>query len=271
MHAARHSRCGYTRATTRMAQPTAPAPGAAAVRAPPKRRALARAAMAAGHCAVTEEPRAGCCLPGACRCPRRRATPARSAAHTTGTEKVSALAWRCGGIGGAGRTVARALQQERQQAVAPGLELEPWTGSPAQQQALEDLRNRMASCPDGQADEETLIWYLRDRSYDVEEAAEKLGRMLSWRRGFGPGGVTEAQVAKEAATGKSRVHTAADVFGRPAIIITAKKHIIGEFSMDDSKRLCVHMLDKAISYLPTGPGSGGAAAALRSVGLRLWL
>jgi len=39
------------------------------------------------------------------------------------------------------------------------------------------------------------------------------------------------------------------------------RHIIGEFSMDDSKRLCVHMLDKAISYLPTGPGSGGAAAA----------
>ncbi|KAG1673571.1 hypothetical protein FOA52_003871 [Chlamydomonas sp. UWO 241] len=129
-------------------------------------------------------------------------------------------------------------------------------------QALEQLRARMASCPDGTPDNETLRWYLRDRSCDVVEAHAKLTKMLSWRRDFSRGSITEAMVAAERATGKSCVHSAPDVYGRPAILITARLHATGEFPLLASKRLCVSIIDEAISRLPSGPGSRGGSAGV---------
>jgi hypothetical protein len=39
--------------------------------------------------------------------------------------------------------------------------------------------------PDAASDEGTLRWFLQDRKMDVEEAEEKLLKMLRWRREFG--------------------------------------------------------------------------------------
>ena len=48
-------------------------------------------------------------------------------------------------------------------------------------QALQQLRQRLgASAPE----DGTLMWYLRDRYFDVEEAEQKLRAMMKWRAGF---------------------------------------------------------------------------------------
>lgn len=63
----------------------------------------------------------------------------------------------------------------------------PWTGSAEQRAALEALRERIAASPYPEAanDDKTLRWFLQDRKLDVEEAEEKLIKMLRWRREFG--------------------------------------------------------------------------------------
>jgi hypothetical protein len=57
-------------------------------------------------------------------------------------------------------------------------------------------------------------------------------------------------VAKEAATGKAFLHNHLDVSGRPVIIVRAAKHVTGASPLVDSQRLCVHLLDRAVSSLP---------------------
>lgn len=81
----------------------------------------------------------------------------------------------------------------------PGLSIMPWTGEPEQVAALEALRARMAASPYPEAaeDDATLRWFLQDRKLDVDEAEEKLLKMLRWRREFGCAEPT----AEKAATG----------------------------------------------------------------------
>lgn len=51
---------------------------------------------------------------------------------------------------------------------------------------MEDLRQRMAASPYAeQVEEDQMRWFLLDRKLDVEEAEQKLTRMLRWRREFG--------------------------------------------------------------------------------------
>ncbi len=61
----------------------------------------------------------------------------------------------------------------------------------------------------------------------MEEAAEKLTRMMEWRRDFMPAPLTDADVAEEAATGKAFLHNHTDVNGRPVIVVRAARHITG--------------------------------------------
>ncbi|GAX79298.1 hypothetical protein CEUSTIGMA_g6739.t1 [Chlamydomonas eustigma] len=143
--------------------------------------------------------------------------------------------------------------QIRSNGPPPGLLPEPWIGSTDQLEALDSLRNRISiaaiELKVTEPAEETLKWYLRDRYFDVEEAEQKLKNMLKWRKEFQPGSITAADVAAELATGKSYVHEHNDIYGRPVIIIQASKHIIGEFPIDDSKRLCIFNIDTAIARL----------------------
>ena len=71
-------------------------------------------------------------------------------------------------------------------------------------------------------------WFLRDRKLDVNEAADKLVRMMEWRRAFMPRPLTGADVAEEAASGKAYLHDHKDINGRPVIIVRARRHITGE-------------------------------------------
>lgn len=101
-------------------------------------------------------------------------------------------------------------------------------------------------------DDTTLQWFLRDRKFDVEAAAEKLNTMQQWRSDFHVDAITSESVQTELNSGKAYVHTSKDVNGRPVIVIRVPKHVTGEFPLDDSKRLCVHLLEEAIAQLPPG-------------------
>lgn len=152
------------------------------------------------------------------------------------------------------RLVCTAQQQATAPVTAtpPGLATLPWDGTPEQEQALDELERRMAASPVDTPDRETQQWFLRDRKFNVDDAVQKLEAAQQWRRDFRVDEITDQAVAAELASGKAYLHTAKDVNNRPVIVIRVQKHIMGEFPLDDSKRLCVHLLEKAIAELPEG-------------------
>ena len=125
-----------------------------------------------------------------------------------------------------------------------------------------------AKSPDAaRVDEATLIWYLRDRGFDATEAEEKLVKMQRWgqtdphpspfsshlspllhqcdslgvslhrwRRDFKPHLISRDSLSLELATKKAWVHTSVDKYGRPVVMIDAKKHVVGQFPLESSKR-----------------------------------
>lgn len=99
----------------------------------------------------------------------------------------------------------RAAAQKQQWQPPPGLSILPWTGEPEQVVALQELQYRMAASPypDVAADEGTLRWFLQDRKLDVDEAEEKLIKMLRWRREFGWVGAGDATVGRAWADGRA--------------------------------------------------------------------
>ncbi len=117
---------------------------------------------------------------------------------------------------------------------------------------MQELQQRMQRCPAGTPDVATQRWFLRDRKLDVAEAADKLARMMEWRRRFMPRQLTAADVAAEAATGKAYLHEHADANGRPVIIVRAARHRTGARPLDDSCRLCAYLLEAAMAELPPG-------------------
>eukprot|EP00879_Flechtneria_rotunda_P022721 GHRR01023997.1.p1 GENE.GHRR01023997.1~~GHRR01023997.1.p1 ORF type:complete len:213 (+),score=44.95 GHRR01023997.1:343-981(+) len=135
---------------------------------------------------------------------------------------------------------------------APGLAPLPWTGAPEQQQALQQLQQRMSASTHGCTDVEVLKWYLRDRYFDVDEAEAKLTAAIKWRQRFMAGNLTLDDVRAEYNTGKSFVHNSLDRYNRPVLIIKARCHNSGEFPLEDSKRLCAYSLDTALSKMPPG-------------------
>lgn len=96
-------------------------------------------------------------------------------------------------------------------------------------QALQALQKRLQAVNLSPApDQATQIWFLRDRSLDVEETVQKLTAMTKWRQQTCPSGLTEAAVAAEAATGKAFLHNGQDNYGRPVVVIRAALHRTGE-------------------------------------------
>ncbi|XP_074353842.1 uncharacterized protein LOC141692799 isoform X2 [Apium graveolens] len=71
-----------------------------------------------------------------------------------------------------------------------------------------------------------------------------------WRREFGVAELSEDSVRAAAKTGKSYLHDYLDVYKRPVMMVDASKHVPGE-SVEDEK-LCVYLIEKALSKLPEG-------------------
>ncbi|GMH21499.1 hypothetical protein Nepgr_023341 [Nepenthes gracilis] len=119
----------------------------------------------------------------------------------------------------------------------------------------EKLEKDYSSLPlgkNGRDDEEMILWFLKDRKFSVDDAIKKLTKAIKWRQDFRVSELTEESVKSVAETGKSFVHEFPDVDGRPVLLVVASKHFpLMQDSVDDQK-LCVFMIEKALSKLPAG-------------------
>jgi len=196
----------------------------------------------------------GAASAAACATPPRR-HPVHSSSETVMLERRGVASPR--GVQGS-RLSARQTQRPgaarrpvtvRSTAVgaAEGLKTRPWTGSERELKAVAAVEARMAGYPYGTPSTETIQWFLRDRQFDVEEAVEKLQKMLRWRSEFRVDEITDAMIAAEAATGKAVLCEHCDVNGQPVILVRVDRHVTGSVPLEDSERLCVSILEKAES------------------------
>lgn len=94
-------------------------------------------------------------------------------------------------------------------------------------QALARLLDKFQSQPGLDPTEDEAKWFLRDRSYDVEEAYSKLRTCLRWRKEFNVHHVSYERVKREAATGKAYLHEHTDIYGRPVLVIRVSRCDLG--------------------------------------------
>ncbi|XP_052874713.1 CRAL-TRIO domain-containing protein C3H8.02 isoform X3 [Gossypium arboreum] len=104
----------------------------------------------------------------------------------------------------------------------------------------------------GRDDEDMILWYLKDRRFSVEEAIAKLTKAIRWRQEFGVADLSEDTVKSIAKTGKAYVHDFLDVNDRPVLIVVASKHLPDVHDPRDNEKLCVFLIEKALSKLPAG-------------------
>ncbi|XP_019182027.1 PREDICTED: phosphatidylinositol transfer protein CSR1 isoform X1 [Ipomoea nil] len=116
----------------------------------------------------------------------------------------------------------------------------------------------------GRVDEEMILWFLKDRKFSVEDAVSKLTKAIRWRHEFGVSNLSEESVKSKAETGKAYLHDNFDVYGRPVLIVEASKH----FPQDpyEDEKLCVFLIEKALSRFPAGTETILAIIDLRGFG-----
>ncbi|XP_057472559.1 uncharacterized protein LOC130761108 [Actinidia eriantha] len=104
----------------------------------------------------------------------------------------------------------------------------------------------------GRDDEDMILWFLKDRKFSVEDAASKLAKVIKWRQEFGVSDLSEDSVRTVAETGKAFVHDFLDLCDRPVLIVVASKHFPGKQNRSENEKLCVFLIEKALSKLPAG-------------------
>ncbi|KAM7507564.1 hypothetical protein LguiA_018017 [Lonicera macranthoides] len=104
----------------------------------------------------------------------------------------------------------------------------------------------------GRDDEDMILWFLKDRKFNIKESIYKLTRVIQWRKGFGVSELSETSVRNTAETGKSYVQDFLNVHSRPVLIVDASKHFPWMLDPSEDEKLCVFLIEKAISKLPDG-------------------
>lgn len=104
----------------------------------------------------------------------------------------------------------------------------------------------------GRDDEEMILRFLKDRKFCVEEAVAKLTKAIKWRQEFGVSEISEESVENVAETEKAYIHDFLDEYGRPVLIVVASKHFPSMQEPIENERLCVFLVEKALSKLPPG-------------------
>ena len=123
--------------------------------------------------------------------------------------------------------------------------------------AVRAALDRSEGCPP--VDDETAVWFLRDRRMDAEAAAEKLETFLRWRQDLGP--ITEEQIAQSITTNAAYVHPHLDKEGRAVIVVEIRKHMKNDRDLDAAKRHAVWAVEKCLEMMEEAPnGSGGIYA-----------
>ncbi|KAK7389097.1 hypothetical protein VNO78_23929 [Psophocarpus tetragonolobus] len=104
----------------------------------------------------------------------------------------------------------------------------------------------------GRDDEDMILWFLKDRKFSVPDAIFKLTKAIKWRQDFEVSKLTEETVKVAAQTGKGFIHEFLDINGRPVLVVVGSKHFPQALDPADDERLCVFLIEKALSKLPTG-------------------
>ncbi|XP_072998717.1 phosphatidylinositol transfer protein CSR1 [Typha latifolia] len=117
---------------------------------------------------------------------------------------------------------------------------------------LEREHSELPIGKNGRDDEDMILWFLKDRKFSVEDAVTKLSIAIKWRQDFGVSELSEESVSNLYGTGKAYVHDFLDVHGRPVLLVVASKHFPGKQDPVENEKLCVLLLERALSKLPSG-------------------
>ncbi|CAI9112642.1 OLC1v1013113C1 [Oldenlandia corymbosa var. corymbosa] len=117
---------------------------------------------------------------------------------------------------------------------------------------LQSEYNNLPAGKNGRDDEELILWFLRDRKFSVDDAVSKLTKAIRWYHAFGVSELSEQAVRSAAETGKAYVHDYLDTYDRPVLIVEVSKHLPGKLDISEDEKLCVYLVEKALSKLPDG-------------------
>ncbi|XP_074317139.1 uncharacterized protein LOC141653314 [Silene latifolia] len=114
------------------------------------------------------------------------------------------------------------------------------------------LESRDPSCKE--VDDLTLRRFLRARNLDVEKAALFFLKYQNWRNSFVPKGyISEAEIQYDLAHKKVFLG-GLDKKKRPVAVLVGSRHTQNRKTggLDEFKRFCVYIIDKAIASIPDG-------------------
>ncbi|KAI5066273.1 hypothetical protein GOP47_0018897 [Adiantum capillus-veneris] len=117
---------------------------------------------------------------------------------------------------------------------------------------LQSLHPELPVGKNGRDDDDLLLWFLKDRKYNVDAAVGKLVKALTWRRDFDVDRLTEDSVKGIATTGKAYLHSSPDIEGRPVVVVVAANHVPARDDLIESEKLCIYLIEKALNQLPPG-------------------
>eukprot|EP00262_Sarcandra_glabra_P008283 TRINITY_DN21629_c0_g1_i1.p1 TRINITY_DN21629_c0_g1~~TRINITY_DN21629_c0_g1_i1.p1 ORF type:complete len:259 (+),score=43.08 TRINITY_DN21629_c0_g1_i1:140-916(+) len=117
---------------------------------------------------------------------------------------------------------------------------------------LERIDPRLPIGRNGRDDEDMILWFLKDRKFRVEDTIAKLTKAIKWRQEFGVSKLSEESLKSIAGTGKAYVHDFLDVNNRPVLVVVASKNFPVKQDSSESEKLCVFLIEKALSKLPAG-------------------
>lgn len=135
-------------------------------------------------------------------------------------------------------------------------------GSPEEEAAgLASVRAALEAkgdCPP--CDDQTALWFLRDRKMDAEAAAEKLEDFLRWRADLGV--ITDEDIKPSIDAGAAYVHPHLDKEGRAVIVVEIAKHIIKDRDLEVSKKHAVHAVEQCLKMMEDAPNGSGSIYAV---------
>ncbi|PIA61791.1 hypothetical protein AQUCO_00200054v1 [Aquilegia coerulea] len=132
---------------------------------------------------------------------------------------------------------------------------------------LEKDHHRLPVGKNGRDDEDMILWFLKDRKFDVEAAVAKLSKAIKWRQEFGVSELSEESFKRIAGTGKAYIHENLDVNGRPVLIVVASKHFPAKEDPIENQKFCAFLIEKALKRLPNEEGEILGIFDLRGFGI----
>ncbi|KAH9553198.1 hypothetical protein CY35_09G105900 [Sphagnum magellanicum] len=99
-------------------------------------------------------------------------------------------------------------------------------------------------------DDALLMRFIRELSFNIEEAAKAIAKHQEWRASFLPNGyILESEISGELNAKKSYLQ-GQDRKGHPILLILGCKHVPNKEDFEEFKRFIVYAIEKAIKVAP---------------------